>query len=59
MGGAIRQAQAIVDKTPNAYMLQQFRNPANPQIIGKQQLKKFGRIQMGGWMVAGVGTGER
>jgi len=26
MSGAIRQGQGIVDKTPHAYMLQQFRN---------------------------------
>lgn len=32
MSGAIRRAQAIVDTTPHAYMLQQFRNPANVQI---------------------------
>ena len=32
MSGAIRQAQKIVDTTPGAYMLQQFRNPANAKI---------------------------
>ena len=32
MSGCIRRAQEIVDRTPHAYMLQQFRNPANPQI---------------------------
>ncbi|WP_309741866.1 pyridoxal-phosphate dependent enzyme, partial [Chamaesiphon sp. OTE_20_metabat_361] len=32
MSGCIRRAQEIVDKTPHAYMLQQFRIPANPQI---------------------------
>ena len=32
MSGAIRRAQTIADTTPNAYLLQQFRNPANVQI---------------------------
>lgn len=59
MGGAIRQAQAIVDKTPNAYMLQQFRNPANPQIHRQTTAEEIwedtdGQVDI---MVAGVGTG--
>ena len=32
MSGCIRRAQEIVETTPNAYMLQQFNNPANPEI---------------------------
>ena len=59
MSGAIRRAQAIVDKTPNAYMLQQFRNPANPQIHRDTTALEIwedtdGQVDI---MVAGVGTG--
>jgi cysteine synthase A len=32
MGGCIRKAQEITDSLPDAYMLQQFNNPANPEI---------------------------
>lgn len=32
MTGAIRRAEQIVAKTPGAHMLQQFQNPANPEI---------------------------
>lgn len=59
MGGAIRQAQAIVEKTPHAYMLQQFRNPANPQIHRQTTAEEIwedtdGQVDI---MIAGVGTG--
>ncbi len=32
MLSAIARAEEIVEETPNAFMLQQFRNPANPKI---------------------------
>jgi len=59
MGGCIQRAQQIVDTTPNAYMLQQFRNPANPQIHRETTAEEIwqdtdGQVDM---LVAGVGTG--
>lgn len=59
MSGAIRRAQAIVDTTPHAYMLQQFRNPANAQIHRDTTAMEIwedtdGEVDM---IVAGIGTG--
>ena len=59
MSGAIRRAQAIADQTPNAYLLQQFRNPANVQIHRDTTALEIwedtdGQVDM---MIAGIGTG--
>jgi cysteine synthase len=59
MSGSIRRAQEITDKTPHAYMLQQFRNPANPQIHRVTTAEEIwadtdGKVDI---LVAGVGTG--
>ncbi|KAB8320202.1 cysteine synthase A [Tolypothrix campylonemoides VB511288] len=59
MSGAIRRAQEIVDNTHDAYMLQQFRNPANAKIHRETTAEEIwedtdGQVDM---MVAGIGTG--
>jgi len=59
MGGAIEQAGQIVAENPNAIMLQQFKNPANPQAHRETTAKEIwvdtdGRVDI---LVAGVGTG--
>ncbi|HLP89449.1 MAG TPA: cysteine synthase A [Nostocaceae cyanobacterium] len=59
MRGAIARATEIVTKIPNAYMLQQFSNPANPQIHARTTAEEIwndtdGEVDI---LVAGVGTG--
>lgn len=59
MSGAIARAQEIVQTTPNAYMLQQFRNPANPRIHRETTAEEIwedtdGAVDI---LIAGVGTG--
>ncbi len=59
MSGCIQRAQKIVDTTPNAYMLQQFRNPANPKIHRETTAEEIWADTDGtvDFVVAGVGTG--
>ena len=59
MKGAIAAAEEIRDSEKNAYMPDQFRNPANPQIHSQTTAEEIwrdtgGRVDM---LVAGVGTG--
>ncbi len=59
MGGAIRRAKEISETMPNAYMLQQFRNPSNPSIHRKTTAEEIwedtdGQID---FLISGVGTG--
>ena len=59
MAGCIQRAQQIVASTPNAYMLQQFRNPANPDIHRRTTAEESWQDTDGqvDFLVAGVGTG--
>jgi len=59
MYGAILKAEEIVRNTPNAFMPQQFSNPANPEIHRRTTAEEIWR-QTGGQVdivVATVGTG--
>ncbi|MGD1856747.1 MAG: cysteine synthase A [Leptolyngbyaceae cyanobacterium] len=59
MAGCIQRAQQIVESTPDAYMLQQFRNPANPDIHRRTTAEEIWQDTEGqvDFLVAGVGTG--
>ncbi len=59
MRGAIDEAERIVRQTPNAVMLQQFANPANPQAHRETTAEEIWRDTDGSLdaFVAGVGTG--
>ena len=59
MKGAIQKAMEIISDTPNAYMPDQFSNPANPEIHRKTTAEEIWLDTEGGvdLLVAGVGTG--
>jgi cysteine synthase A len=59
MAGAIRRAEELVASTPGAFMPQQFRNPANPEIHRQTTAEEIwndtdGKVDV---FIAGVGTG--
>ena len=59
MAGAIKKAEELVSNDANAFMPQQFNNPANPQIHRETTAKEIWVDSDGGVdiFVAGVGTG--
>jgi len=59
MKGAINKAQEILSESTDAYMPNQFANPANPEIHRKTTAEEIWRDTGGGVdiLVAGVGTG--
>ena len=59
MTGAIRRAEALAAETPNSFMPQQFKNPANPRVHRETTAEEIWRDTNGkvDVVVAGVGTG--
>jgi cysteine synthase A len=59
MREAVRKAEEIVSATPGAVMLQQFRNPANPEIHRRTTAEEIWSDTGGDvdFLISGVGTG--
>ncbi|NTU52408.1 MAG: cysteine synthase A [Chlorobiaceae bacterium] len=59
MGGAIRKAEALKESLPKSIILQQFKNPANPEIHRRTTAEEIwndtdGQVDL---FVSGIGTG--
>jgi cysteine synthase A len=59
MNGAIARAEELIKSTPNSFMPQQFKNPANPEIHRQTTAEEIwndtdGKVDI---LISGVGTG--
>src|SRR5262249_39584538 len=59
MPGAVRRAEELVRTTPNSFMPQQFKNPANPEVHRRTTAEEIWRDSDGkvDILVSAVGTG--
>jgi len=59
MPGAVRKAEQMVAENPNYFMLQQFKNPANPEVHRLTTAEEIWRDTDGkvDILISGVGTG--
>jgi cysteine synthase A len=59
MSGAIAKAEELAEQTPNAFVPNQFKNPANPEVHRKTTAEEIWRDTDGkaDILVSGVGTG--
>ncbi len=59
MAGAVEKAEELLKQFPSAFMPQQFKNPANPEIHRKTTAEEIWKDTEGkvDFLVAGIGTG--
>src|SRR5262249_38045725 len=59
MSGAVAKAEALVKSTPNSYLPQQVKNPANPEIHRQTTAEEIWNDTQGqvDFLISGIGTG--